>query len=457
MPQVFTHRRSIPWSWMGWVTVPWVTMFYLDNVSNSGPLTFTLRRFVENPSLIALLTSLNLAFNFLVGAATSYMSDRIWTRWGRRRPFLIVGWTGAAACMACIPMVEGKGALIVLVVLYHFFADIAKPVEPLYNEVVPSAQRGRAAIVRTVGQSLMGVFFFGVLLAHFDDPELVRLPHGFTMSGEQALYWTGVLLALVGVGVLLFVIREAPPAGEIHREEFRLRVFLRDLFANRQWWTLYALYAAPCIASPGLDQFRPLLSTEQLGFTKAQIGWSATLGMIVSLVLFVPLAGFLTDRVSRLRLFQIGLVGPALVNLVFFLYLRYVADYTVPLAVFIAFGLVGAALSTCLHFSWGPLIYDYIPSAKFGTVSAGFVFISGVVPFAAINIAGGWVNAVSRWIGTPGGGKYDYSSLYVLQLFGTAAAWMLTLYFAREERLGRLIPYGRQELAESAGPARPAQ
>jgi MFS family permease len=161
------------------------------------------------------------------------------------------------------------------------------------------------------------------------------------------------------------------------------------------------------------------------------------------MIIFIPVAGYLADRVSRLRLLQFGIGMYALVNFGLFLWLRYVANYSIPLSTLIGVGMAGAAFKACIYGVWAPLVYDYIPSNRYGTVSAGFAFVGGIFPFLFINFAGLWINGFTRLFGPRGHGHYDYSSIYVLQLIAVVIALLLTRYIQKEERQGRLIAYGR--------------
>lgn len=428
------------------MSLPWIGFFYAENISGA-PLAFTLRKFVENPALVGFLLSLNVAFNFLVGLATSYMSDRIWTRWGRRKPFLVVGWIGAAVCLAVVPLAPNLGTLMVAVLLYQFFGDIAKPLEPLTNEIVPPEQRGRWMTIRGAAQNLMNLLFYGVLVSRFDAVyDIEAWGRTLQLRGDVVLYWTGSLLLLLGAVFLVFKVRETPPPGGVVRERFALVPFFREIFGRRQWWTVYLLYSVPLISIVPFDTFSALMQTEQLGFSRAQFGGAVSVGVLINVVIFIPVAGFLTDRVDRLRLMQIGICLHAAVYFSFFFFLRYVADYSISLRTLIAFGAIGLPFQACVFVVWAPLVYDYIPRDRYGTVAAGLAFIGGITPFLIINLAGWWVTTFTRTFGPRGEGSYDYSSIYILQALGAGLSFVIFWHVRREERLGRLIRYGRQEL-----------
>lgn len=441
--RIETHRSRIPWSWPAFLALPWAALHYLEQTS-AAPLTFTLRKFVSDPALLAFLASLNTVFTFTVGATASYMSDRIWTRHGRRRPFLIVGWTGVALALAFLPLATSLPALVALILLFHLCQDIARPYEPLYNEIVPPAQRGRAGIIRTVAVSLTGLGLNAVMLARFDHEYQFS---GYAITGEAALYWLGAVFAAAAALVIALRVRETPPTPLV-REHFHLGRFLREVFGRRQWLWLYALFACPFLAGMSLASFLPLFQTEQLGFTKADVGYAGAIALTASLTCFVPLAGWLTDRVSRLRLFQVGLAGPALVHFTFFLLVRYRTS-PAPLAfsTLLTFAILTAAFLAILFVVWGPLLYDYIPAERFGTVSAGFSIVGGLCGFLLVNAAGSWVKGFTALDARLPAGRFDYSSVFVFQLLGATAALALTIAFARAVARGEITPHGRRPTA----------
>ena len=66
----------------GWMSVDWITNYRIPT---------TLRHFTENSFLISCIIDLNRLFGFVVQPYIAWKSDRVRTRFGRRRPFLMVG------------------------------------------------------------------------------------------------------------------------------------------------------------------------------------------------------------------------------------------------------------------------------------------------------------------------------------------------------------------------------
>ena len=123
--------------------------------------------------------------------------------------------------------------------------------------------------------------------------------------------------------------------------------------------------------------FVPLFQTEQLGFSRAQIGWAAGAIGIINMLIWVPAWGYLADRVPRLRMFQLALFAPVVVNLSLFFVVRYVTNYSLPFGLLLAFAILSEGLMAMIYVLWGPLVYDYLPSNSYGTASAGFSFVGG--------------------------------------------------------------------------------
>ena len=113
---ILTQEKHIRRWWIVLINVSWFislyTMFVLGAV-----LPFTLRRFTDDTRVIALVTSVGLWFGIVLGPIVNYTSDRIWTRLGRRRPFMMVAACGSLLATLCIPLAPALTPLILLVVV----------------------------------------------------------------------------------------------------------------------------------------------------------------------------------------------------------------------------------------------------------------------------------------------------------------------------------------------------
>jgi len=462
-----THRKRIPWTWAGLMAIPWIASSYMEKMSQQ-PIIFTLNKFVDDPAIISFLSSINILFNFMVGVVVAYLSDHVWTRIGRRRPFLIITFAGTGTLLLFIPLAGNIWVLAAGLIAYQFFADFGKPWEPLFNEVVPPPQRGRATMLRMIAINLGGLFFAKVLIWQFAREYSVSTPFG-PLTGEMVTYWT-VAAFFYGVALFLWLaIRETRPPDIAGRAatEYRptrlpgvqwltekgksggLKAFFGDMFAERQAIWVYLLYLCPAImgAVGVYNSNYVLFVTVQLGVSKADYG---NIEFYVILSLFLPtiLAGVLADKVSRHLLFRAGIVLPALIQIGFWIYLRFITNYEATFGVLLGVLLATGVCQTLLWAVWGPLIYDYIPSNRMGSYVAGISFLQGMLGFVLMNIGGLWVKGFTAVFGTPNDTPYDYSSIILLWLILAAITATGTYIFQAAERRGDVKPLGKIEVEQ---------
>lgn len=277
-------------------------------------LTFTVKHFTDDTRLIALATSISFGFSFIMGPICNYLSDRIWTPLGRRRPFIILGWSAVAVAMALIPMMPSYGALLTVIIGYTLLLDMATPLEPLCMEVVPPAQRGRSMSVRLIMMQACTLFYFQILFPRFDDrgqiPDTIPLLGGLHFTGEQLIYAVGSILFFSVVTFLIFCVREVkvPTAQNIPLTKLRFSPvksswrFLVETFGDRRWWWIYLLYcSANCfLASWVSSPLYMLLSTDQFGYAKPDIAIMGLPAQLIGALLISPIMGWFSDKQPRL-------------------------------------------------------------------------------------------------------------------------------------------------------------
>lgn len=450
-----TGERRAPWLWVGLLAMPWGSMVLFEQISTVA-ITFKLREFISAPVLITLIGSFNLVFNILVGASCNYASDRIWTRHGRRKPFLMIGWSISAVGCLLIPAVETLWLLVLLLFFYEMLRDLATPYESLCNEVVPPHQRGRANATYTFSRQAMIAFFFAVMIGQWDDTH--ALPWGGSVSGEQVVFWTGSFVAISTLAFIWMGIRETPPENipaplpVITKEKLAevTRRSLREIFGNRQWRALYAVAVAQTIFWVDFGSLAPLLYTEQWAFSKQAYGQLLAISTTAILVLFLPLGGWMADRIDRLRLFQSLALAMTLNHLLFFLFIKFIAPATGPsFSAVLAFKLIGTGIGTVGTVCSVSLMFDFVPRDRLGTVLAGVGVTRGLASILVNNGIGLWITLPALlWPqrATNGDIQYDYASGYLYLVLCGLLATAVAAWFSREARSGRLVQLGVLEV-----------
>ena len=346
---ILTQEKHIRRWWIVLINASWFislyTMFVLGAV-----LPFTLRRFTDDTRVIALVTSVGLWFGIVLGPIVNYTSDRIWTRLGRRRPFMMVAACGTLLATLCIPFAPALTPLILLVVVSSILGDVGSTLEPLWLEVVPPNQRGQAMSIRILAINMAALLFFQVMFAQMD--HVYHLPGGWQLSGEQTCYLSAALLQMIWLACLAFLIREVKPEGvhlrrrgEIRSEQligyikntlgatrwwhyllisplpapwllrwslrpglawlslllfpcaFLVR-FFQDVFTDKRWWWVYLFYVAGTFVQP-IGTFSNLMLVEQFHYSKPSIALTGLPVMILANAMVMPFMAWYADRLKR--------------------------------------------------------------------------------------------------------------------------------------------------------------
>ncbi len=285
---------------------------------------------------------LAMAIQPLAGA----LSDRTPGRWGRRRPWILVGMLLVLAVLAAMARVDSLGGLVVTYILLQLASNTAHgPAQGLIPDLVPEERHGLAAGVKNL-------FEMSGLIA-------TSLVAGKLMSDGNAALALTVTAAVVAVTALLTILGtpEAPAAGATAPTAVQtLRVDLSRapgyarLLVSR-FLVLTGIYTVQAFAQYYIrDRIQAPDPAAVTGSLMATIGLALT-------VLVFP-AGYLSDRFGRLRLNQFAGVLAAL-GILMLLPLRSVPP------LYVAGAVIGAATGIFLSVNWA-LATDMVPQDEAG-------------------------------------------------------------------------------------------
>ena len=259
-----TRRQQAPsgqvkWFWIAALSVPAGMAAFVEKCSGTA-LVFTLKKFIEDPQAIVALTSLNILFGILVAPIVAWQSDRLHTRWGRRRPFMIPGLMLLAVCLVLLPQAQSLGWVIAILVVYQFSMDFGFTGlwKPLYADLVPDEQRGRGMVMNRAMAMAMRMVFMLFLIGRFDQHYGGGKGHGgghgvgkaaqamesvrwAGLTGEQVIYYSGAALAVLAIVFLIFFARESVETvtESTPRERFHVKRYLGQLFGSPRLRRLY--------------------------------------------------------------------------------------------------------------------------------------------------------------------------------------------------------------------------
>ncbi len=139
-----------------------------------------------------------LVIAMLVQPAAGLLSDRSTSRFGRRRPYILIGALFDLVFLAVIAFSWNYWSLLIGVLLIQFSSNISHgPLQGLIPDLVPEDERGRASAVKAIFE-LLPIIIVGLTIA-----KLVG-------AGELgwAVFATGATLLIVAIITVLFVKEE---------------------------------------------------------------------------------------------------------------------------------------------------------------------------------------------------------------------------------------------------------
>ncbi|MCI0691702.1 SLC45 family MFS transporter [candidate division KSB1 bacterium] len=323
-----------------------------------------------------IMTLDNLAALFILPYVGAW-SDRLRTRWGRRKPFIAAGAPLALFSFVAIPNALGNplglfmSAIIVMLLSMDLFRT---PVIALMPDITPSPQRSQANGVI----NLMGGI--GGILAAVAGGLL------FKISVAAPFYFGGVVMLLGCLIVLLFVrepdpIRAQPDQVEPGTEEPKLLDSLRTIIFDRDRSAL-RLLAAIFFWFLSFNALEVFFTSFAVNVLKVDSGQAATLlaFFALSIILFSAPSGFLGSRFGRKRTIQVGIVAFAiLLTCGYFLHSV--------LQTRILLGIAGVAWSLILVNSL-PMVIDSAPQERVGAYTGLYYLASQSSAIAGPILAG---------------------------------------------------------------------
>ncbi len=396
---LITRCNPIPTRWVLMAILPWTALMFQWQVMGTA-FTFSLSKFVENPAALTLLLSLPGFVSLVLAPLAQFLSDRIWTRFGRRKPFIIAGGAAMYSGLLIMAFAPGASVLVAGYFVYSFGADFYGALEPLKQEIVPPPQRGSATAVMQWLSNFCSLLFFAVVLGRFDE---VGSLFGVRLTGETAAYASCVVLGLTMLAVVMLGVKEADPHSVLRGQRLTPRTIFGGLL-DREFRPVYLLVFGAAILNAGLGPLNALLTTVQFGMTKQQMGYNVAIGTTLNLLLFIPLIGLFADRLNRTRAYGILISVTAAVECAFFLYVRYVlVDHRPTWQEMVVFGGVLSVASILTQVVFTPMVYDYIRRDKMGTYAAGANLLNRVTSIVTLNLMGLFVWGYATLFQPPAG------------------------------------------------------
>lgn len=335
-------------------------------------------------------------------------SDRCASRWGRRRPFMVVG-TVVNLVGLGLMYTAGEGRLIWLYLIAYLVIQFGSNLATsAYNgvipDVVPAEQRGIAsgwmAVMTQVG-NILGALGGGMLI-------------------QRGLAAATFLSIGIGMVMLLLVtsaaLREEPLS--VRPASPRLSQVLRSLWLNPRdhpdfawvWLTRFLFTAGMWMVQPFLQYYlRDVIGSTRPAEDAGRIIGLALVGATVTGLL----GGGLSDRLGRKRVVYVANGLMAAVSLMFLLV------RTMP-AVYATACLYGLAFGAYFSVDWA-LACDVLPSKGEAGKDMGVWHISMVLPQSLAPFVSGLLLTFGGSVSRPGWTEPHYAVTGYMLLFATAS------------------------------------
>jgi len=272
----------------------------------------------QKNTYLGILTGTGLILAMAIQPIAGAISDRSGFRWGRRRPYILVG---TILTLLFLPGVGLCGSYLTLFITYCLLQVSSNtalgPHQAFIPDLVPEGKRGRASGVKTMFEFAGGLVVVR-LIAYLMDRYFI----------EQGGPWLWYTLAILGVALLgtmlatILTVKERPRTGGT---QFPLwstlyRSFKIDIKANRDfvWFLVSRLFILTAFSA--LQKFALYFLMDVVGISSpAAVTADLLIAVGIGMLVTVYPIGRLSDKVGRKAiLVSSGLFGALGMLLLFF-------------------------------------------------------------------------------------------------------------------------------------------
>jgi MFS family permease len=389
----------------------WVGLSFMWNTIHPILLPAVLLNYVPDAkknTYLGLLTFVGLIIAMIVQPMTGALSDGWKSRFGRRRPLAVFG---TLFDFLFLSILAWAGGLVWLVIGYaglQFSSNIAHgPMQGLLPDRVPKSQLGIASSLKTFMDMLS--LILASLIAG-------RMLDSATRNPTNLMLVVMGLLA-ISAGVTLFGVKEEP-AQDHERTDWKslLGQFRINFRENASYWWLIAERALFILGVYGVQAFAQYYLQDVLHVPDPPKQTGDLLAVLtISLVVFVLLGGWLTDKYGAKRILSIGtfIASGGMLLMLFATDMR---------GLMIFGSILGAGIGLFLTSNWA-LANSLAPEAEAGKY-LGLTNLATAGSGALARLEGpvlDWLNAAQpgAWIGYKSlfifGALFIFLSLFLLQ------------------------------------------
>ena len=358
------------------------------------------------PSLALFIMTWDNLINIFVQPWVGARSDRTWTRFGRRKPWILVGLPIAVLGFTLLPFAPTALALAVFILITNFgMALFRSPTVAWLGDLFLPDDRSKAnGIINLMG----GI---GSLLAFLGGGVL------FNALGRPAPFIAGAILLIVAMIVVLVGVREpeqrVADADDAHSS---VRDSLRVLMKDPQRSGIYVLlgilfwFIAFNALEAGLSSFAVFTLGISPGTASIYAG-----AISLSFLIFAWPAGIAGTRYGRRSVILVGLTGLTILFAVAYFLIQGAATFVIVLV-------LGGLFWAMVNVNSLPLVYDYGDERQIGAYTGLYYFSSQLAAVLGPTLGGVLVDALGN----------EYRWLFLFSAAFMAVAWVVVTRIRRE-------------------------
>lgn len=350
------------------------------------------------PSLALFIMTWDNIINVFLQPWVGERSDRTWNRFGRRKPWIILGAPIAVLGFIMLPFAQTVLALAVFVLITNLgMALFRSPTVAWLGDLFEPHDRSKAnGIINLMGGvgSLLAFFGGGLLYENY---------------GRAAPFIGGAILMVVALVVVLIRVKEPKEIVRDDSGSEGVLANLRAVIGSSDKSGLFVLlgillwFMAFNALEAGLSSFAVFV----LGISAGQASILAG-AVSISFIVFAVPAGLLGTRLGRKPVIRIGLTGLTISLLLSYAIIQETVTFVIMLVIL---GLFWAAVNV----NSLPLVYDHGDERKIGAYTGLYYFASQSAAVLGPTLGGITVDVLGdqyRWL-------FIFSALFM------ALAWLV--------------------------------
>ena len=357
--------------------------------------------FALAPSLALFIMTWDNILNMFISPWIGAKSDQTWNRFGRRKPYILLGAPIALLAFVFVPVAQSALAIAIYIFITNFgMALFRSPTIAWLGDFFDADDRSKANGVI----NLMGGL--GALLAYFGGGIL------FNQFGRNAPFIAGAVATGIGLFVLLLFVKEYPPKTPVEKSpNTNILDNIKLIFSNPNKSALYVLlsilfwFMGFSAYDAGLSSFAVFTLGLKAGTASIYAGT-----MTIFFLLFAVPAGFIGTRWGRERTIRTGLIGLVVVSLLGFFFINGSVTFIITL-------LFAGAFWAMINVNSLPLVFDYGDEKQIGAYTGLYYFSSQLASVLGPTLLGIVVDAL--------GDQYRWLWLFATVFMAVALAMML--------------------------------